>query len=242
MTTLLEHFIPEAGEHLANATAGLLKLERNPSDEGLINEVFRAVHTLKGSSGLFDVPGLTRLVHAGEDLLVDVRAGRLQLDSEIVDLLLDSLDRVSTWVDALARNGKLPDDAESVSVDLARLLRARITSSGAEVTAANTVVAVEGPPRLVGDFPEADRLAAFADSLAGGPPLHVINYQPDEGCFYRGEDPFNLFRQLTGLKAFLPVSTGAPLSLEETDPFRCTRISGRLWPSHAGNWNIYSAM
>ena len=125
-------------------------------------------------------------------------------------------------MDALARHGKLPDDAESVSVDLARLLRARITSSGAEDHAARPIVAVEGPPDWLRDFPEADRLAAFADSLAGGAPLHVISYQPEEGCFYRGEDPFNLFRQLTGLKALLPVSTEAPQSLEETDPFRCT--------------------
>ena len=75
MTTLLERFIPEAREHLETAAAGLLKLERDPSNEGLVNEVFRAVHTLKGSSGLFDVPGLTRLLHAGEDLL---RCGPLE--------------------------------------------------------------------------------------------------------------------------------------------------------------------
>ena len=74
MTTLLERFIPEAREHLEGAAAGLLKLERDASDAGLVNEVFRAVHTLKGASGLFDIPGLTRLVHAGEDLLGAVRS------------------------------------------------------------------------------------------------------------------------------------------------------------------------
>src|SRR4029079_6414948 len=46
MATLLELFIPEAREYLESAAQGLLKLERTPSSESLINEVFRAVHTL----------------------------------------------------------------------------------------------------------------------------------------------------------------------------------------------------
>ena len=85
MTTLLERFIPEAREHLEIAAADLLKLERDPANEGLVNEVFRSVHTLKGASGLFDVPGLTRLLHAGEDLLGAVRSGVLKFDPEMVD-------------------------------------------------------------------------------------------------------------------------------------------------------------
>jgi two-component system chemotaxis sensor kinase CheA len=106
MTTLLERFIPEAREHLEGAAAGLLKLERDASDAGLVNEVFRAVHTLKGASGPFDIPGLTRLVHAGEDLLGAVRSHHFTLDSDMVDALLDALDRVSVWVDELERHGQ----------------------------------------------------------------------------------------------------------------------------------------
>ena len=122
MTTLLERFIPESRDYLESAAAGLLKLERDPADEGLINEVFRAVHTLKGASGLFDIPGLTRLVHAGEDVLGAVREGRLGLDSEMVDLLLGALDHVSNWIDGLERHGCLPADADGVSAGLSKRL------------------------------------------------------------------------------------------------------------------------
>ena len=124
MTTLLERFIPEAREYLESAAQGLLKLERTPSSESLVNEVFRAVHTLKGTSGLFDMPGLTRVVHAGEDLLGAVRSHQLALDSAMVDALLDGLDKVSAWVDELERHSRLPDDAEGISVELSRQLRA----------------------------------------------------------------------------------------------------------------------
>ena len=101
---LLARFIPEARELLQVSASGLLKLERNPTDETAINEVFRAVHTIKGSSGLFDAMALTRLVHAAEDLLGEVRSDALQIDSALVDMLLDSLDQVGQWID---EHGKL---------------------------------------------------------------------------------------------------------------------------------------
>jgi two-component system chemotaxis sensor kinase CheA len=220
MTTLLERFIPEAREHLQGAAAGLLKLERNPSDEALVNEVFRAFHTLKGSSGLFDMPGLTRLVHAGEDLLGAVRSNLLMLNADMVDVLLDALDRVSTWVDDLERHGQLPGDADGVSVDLAKRLRVLLPDSGEATAQAATASAVPRADWLA-ELPEQDRLAAFAETIAGGPPLLSISYAPDAGCFYRGEDPFNLFPQLAGLKALRIYFHEPPLPLVDTDPFHC---------------------
>jgi two-component system, chemotaxis family, sensor kinase CheA len=219
MTTLLERFIPEAREHLESAATGLLKLERNPSDEALVNEVFRAFHTLKGSSGLFDVPGLTRLVHAGEDLLDAARSNQLTLGPDMVDALLDALDRVSTWVDELERRGCLPDDAEGVSADLSQRLRALLPNAAEAMTPDAPVAAAQRADWLA-ELPEADRLIAFAETTAGGAPLLAISYVPDDGCFYRGEDPFNLFPQLAGLKALRVSFRDLPAPLAETDPFR----------------------
>ena len=199
MTTLLERFIPEAREHLEIAAADLLKLERDPANEGLVNEVFRSIHTLKGASGLFDVPGLTRLLHAGEDLLGAVRSGVLKFDPEMVDALLDTLDRVSAWIDELQRHGLLPDDADGVSVGMSRRLRAFLPNVD-DVVNADALAAPASRTEWLAELPEADRLTAFAESLAGGPPLLAVSYVPDDGCFYRGEDPFNLFPQLAGLR------------------------------------------
>jgi two-component system, chemotaxis family, sensor kinase CheA len=219
MTTLLERFIPEAREHLEIAAADLLKLERDPANEGLVNEVFRSVHTLKGASGLFDVPGLTRLLHAGEDLLGAVRSGVLKFDPEMVDALLDTLDRVSAWIDELQRHGVLPDDADGVSVGMSRRLRAFLPNVD-DVVNADALAAPASRTEWLAELPEADRLTAFAESLAGGPALLAVSYVPDDGCFYRGEDPFNLFPQLPGLRS-LQIFRREPLvPLSETDPFR----------------------
>ncbi|MDO9426052.1 MAG: Hpt domain-containing protein, partial [Methylobacterium sp.] len=126
---LLQRFIPEARELLQASAGGLLRLEKNPQDGPAINEVFRAVHTLKGSSGLFDATALTRLVHAAEDLLGAVRAQEIDLDSSLVDMLLDSLDQVGHWIDRLEGDAALPGDADGVASRMAVGLRARLAAT-----------------------------------------------------------------------------------------------------------------
>src|SRR5580693_9417374 len=137
MTTLLERFIPEAREHLEIAAADLLKLERDPANEGM------------------------------------------------VDALLDTLDRVSAWIDELQRHGVLPDDADGVSVGMSRRLRAFLPNVD-EVVNADALAAPASRTEWLAELPEADRLTAFAESLAGGPALLAVSYVPDDGCFYRG--------------------------------------------------------
>ena len=67
MTPLLEQFLSEARDFLQSIGERLLQLEATPGDSALIDELFRLVHTLKGNSGLFDLPELTRVLHAAED-------------------------------------------------------------------------------------------------------------------------------------------------------------------------------
>ena len=64
MNALLAQFVAEGRELLQEAGEDLLALERTPGDLVAINRLFRSVHTLKGSSGLFEVQPLTRILHA----------------------------------------------------------------------------------------------------------------------------------------------------------------------------------
>ena len=121
--SLLESFVGEARELLQNAATALLVLEKQQHDQAAINDVFRSVHTLKGSVGLFDFPALLKLVHAGEDVLSAVRDGQLDLSSALVDLLLDALDQVGAWIDSIATGGALPAGADNVSRDMTAGLR-----------------------------------------------------------------------------------------------------------------------
>src|SRR5689334_9788038 len=123
MNPLLAQFLAEAADLLTQVDEGLLQLEREPGDPELVNEVFRAAHTFKGSSGLFDFPELTRLTHAAEDLLDAVRAGRLDLDSNMTDDLLASFDLIRGWLGHVTEHERLPASAGSDAAGLISKLR-----------------------------------------------------------------------------------------------------------------------
>ncbi|MBX9750576.1 MAG: Hpt domain-containing protein, partial [Roseococcus sp.] len=119
---LLAQFIPEARELLEQAGQSLLAIERQPGDAAAMAALFRAVHTLKGTSGLFEIPPVTQSLHAAEDLLGAAQAGRLALTPELADVLLDTLDQLSRWVEALAREGALGLDAAALAAALVQRL------------------------------------------------------------------------------------------------------------------------
>jgi len=213
---LLARFVEEARDLLKSAAAGLLVLERNPGDPGAINEVFRAVHTLKGSSGLFDAPALTRLVHAGEDLLSAVRVGDFRLDATIVDQLLDSFDQVAVFIDQMADNGRLNGDADRVATHGAGLLRAHL---------GETVVTTAAPDAVLAPVPES-WLAGFDPVLLGAARLRpdavlVLRYMPDAGCFYTGTDPITAIQQVPGILGMV-IAPHAPWAVGDAfDPYHC---------------------
>ena len=217
MNPLLAQFIPEARDLIDRASTGILALETRPQDADVINGVFRAVHTLKGTSGLFEVGPLTRLVHAAEDLLEEARAGGLTLNGEIVDGLLESLDLVTRWIDALEGHERLPDEAEGQSSARSAALRGWL--KGATPAAAQTALAKSSAPGWLADLPEAERLAAFRAARGGA--LTAFAFEPEEDCFFRGDDPLALVRHAPEVLALeiAPNQTLGPL--DTVDPLQC---------------------
>ena len=69
-------------------------LEKDPDDRERLANIFRTVHTVKGTSGFLDFPNLEKVAHVGENLLVPLRDGELQLNNEIVDSLLGMVDAI----------------------------------------------------------------------------------------------------------------------------------------------------
>ena len=90
----LNEFISEAQEIIDTLSKELLLLgeQRDDPDPDLVNRVFRAAHSLKGLSGMFGVRRMSHLSHCAEDLLDDVRMGRVGLDDEVLDLLLEVIE------------------------------------------------------------------------------------------------------------------------------------------------------
>jgi len=106
---IIEFFLVEAGEHIQNLNKGLLSLEKDPSDGAMIDELFRAAHTLKGSAAMMGFQGISDVAHTAEDMLGQFRSGSLPIRKDTLNFLFDSVDAAKLLVDGVA-SGK-PEDA-----------------------------------------------------------------------------------------------------------------------------------
>lgn len=224
MNPLLAQFISESRDLLEQASNGFLALEKNPADQSCIDEIFRAVHTIKGSSGLFEeLATFTSLIHAAEDLLDQIRDGEIKLTRETTDLFLDTLDLVSAWLDSIEDNSWLPAKAERSSERLIAALREKLRASSKSKSIAENKTtkqnAVERAAWLAEFKPEA--LNEADNRAEKGETVFAVLYQPDENCFFSGEDPLNLVKQIPGVFALeiKPREAFAPLA--ELDYYRC---------------------
>ena len=89
---LTKEFIAESQEGLDRMERCLTELETRPDDAGLLGEIFRSVHTIKGTTGFLGFDRLEKLAHAGEHLLGSLRDGRLRVNSELISGLLRLMD------------------------------------------------------------------------------------------------------------------------------------------------------
>jgi two-component system chemotaxis sensor kinase CheA len=213
---LLQHFIVEARELVEHATDDLLALERDPADTVRLDSAFRAVHTLKGSVGLFDFAPMGQALHAGEDLLSAVRAGRAAVDGSVIDVLLECIVQTERWVGAIERTGHLPSEAPEEGRRLAEKLRSRLEHLLSNASPVRSSGETDWAEALLATIPGATSLAE-----AGDAPLVAIRYVPRSDCFFAGDDPMALLRSVPELVA-VRVSNRDPWPpVTEFDPFSC---------------------
>jgi two-component system chemotaxis sensor kinase CheA len=120
-----EEFFSEAQEIIETLSRNLLSLDQSikagVSDPALINEAFRAVHTLKGLAGLFGAARLGALSHRLEDVLDDLRLGRIELAQEVLDVLFGAVDAYTRILQAEKSNSDEELDVEQLFGELERI-------------------------------------------------------------------------------------------------------------------------
>jgi two-component system chemotaxis sensor kinase CheA len=226
VNALQEQFVIEARELVRQATDNLIALERDAASPERIDSVFRAFHTLKGAAGVVELPAMSIMLHAAEDLLAGVRNGTRGLDAEIVDTALACLDQVSRWVDDFEAVRALPSQAGEDGRAMAERLRALLPGRAGQqpgLTAQNSTTKTGG-----GSLPEwvFRLIAAERDAVVSRMPERpfvatAISYEPLAGCFYNGDDPLQLMRQVPGLLAFHIEPREPFVALEGIDPYAC---------------------
>ncbi len=224
MTTLLAQFISESRDLLQQVTDALVRFEAQPADQALLNEIFRVIHTLKGNSGLFEFPQMTRVLHAGEDLLDALRDGKLQYQTAMVDQLLEATDFVVLLVDEIENEGQIAVTRTQTAQQITAALQA-FNPRAAAAQAVETSNAVQHWP--AGSVPLPlwiSRVPLAMRPALDTAQLHWLQYQPEAECFFKGEDPLYLMQQCPGLVWFaVDYHPAQPGVADESlwDPYQC---------------------
>ncbi len=212
MNELLEQFLIEGRDLVAQAAADFAVLSRDPLAAGTIDSAFRAIHTLKGSVGIFPMGPAERVLHAAEEVLERARKGTVPLDGPAVGALTACLDAIDRWIDELERTGSVGDDAEAAgAAAIARL-----------PSLANDGAAARGASQAwIGTV--AERAAHVIASATA--PVVLFRYLPSGDCFFRGEDPLGIALAVPELLALevQPVEQAWP-ELDAIEPFDCISV------------------
>lgn len=118
---LLKDFFDEAYSQIELIEKNLLKLEKNSKDKEAINELFRATHTLKGGSATVQMDEITDFTHLLEDTLDEIREGKIKINSNITDILLNALDIIKNMINFRNRGKKFKKDYSSIINDLKKI-------------------------------------------------------------------------------------------------------------------------
>jgi two-component system chemotaxis sensor kinase CheA len=139
MDDLLREFLTETGESLDRVDAELVRLEQEPGNGEILGNIFRLVHTIKGTCGFLSLPRLEALAHAAEGMMGKFRDG-LPVTTEAVTLVLLTIDRIKSILDAIEATEREPagDDLDLIG-ELHRLTASYPTLSTAQASRAETV-------------------------------------------------------------------------------------------------------
>ncbi|MGO9958769.1 MAG: chemotaxis protein CheA [Solirubrobacteraceae bacterium] len=221
MSELLDQFLEEGGELLDDAVNGLLEVERRPDDPELLNAVFRAAHTFKGASGLFDFAPLTHVVHAAEDVLDAVRHGQLSPDGAVVDAAMGAFDLARVWLEAIARDGGLPNGAAAEAQRGAATLRQLLGTPDVKVASLATAAGPQATPVWAADALRELGPRVALELLGDRETVVALRYTPAGEAFFRGDDPLAVVRSL-GATVALQIGRDGPWPpIADLDEYDC---------------------
>ena len=187
-------FSEEADQLLLEMEEALLSLESSPDDKETINCLFRAMHTIKGSSGLFGFTAIVSFTHEAESVLDKVRNGERAIDDDLISVLLDCKDHATRLIQhcLTGNDAALPPELAAEDQRLIKLLTGRQTAAVQLPAADEPKLATEVRGELSVD-----------DSW-----LISLDFQQD--AFRNGMDPLSFIRYLKTLGEIKQIITVVP--------------------------------
>ena len=217
MDDALQAFIVESGELMEQIETGLLACTQGEPDPDTINLIFRAAHTLKGSSGLFGLDGIVAFVHGMETVLDRVRQGTVQLNPELMTVLLNCKDHVAVLMQSV--NNGPPGPAFDSGDQSGAHLQEQLRELGGDFTSKG------GAAKPAAQAAEAPATAVAAAGAGVTPADHWhLSLRFGQDVLAAGMDPMSFLRYLAGfgtVVGVMLVTERFPEDAEAMNPEHC---------------------
>lgn len=195
----LEIFIDESKEHLQSLSDELMVLEKEPENQDTINEIFRAAHSLKGMAGTMGYKRMQNLTHNMENVLSEIRNGKMKVSGGLVDILFQCLDALENYVANIQNSSdEGTDDNESIVKELNAVLAGATPKDAVDES---TSAKEEKTPEEAGyksltlaDFEKN----AVNEAIGKGMNVYSITVSVEPSCILKAARAFLVFKGLEG--------------------------------------------
>ena len=196
----LEIFLDETKEHLQNLNTQILELESDPENMDVINEIFRAAHSLKGMAGTMGYKRMQNLTHDMENVFSEVRNGNIKVKPEMIDVLfqcLDALEEYNNNIQETADEGT--NDNEPLIKQLNAIMKGEKAEKAPEAqpTAAEAPkeeAAVEGAEKWNDIALDDTQIRVIKEASKQGKNVYGLNVVVQETCILKAARAFLVFK------------------------------------------------
>ncbi|MBU8913961.1 MAG: chemotaxis protein CheA [Spirochaetales bacterium] len=212
--SLMNSFLQEMNEHLENIEEKIVRLERS-NDAGLVDEIFRSMHTIKGTSGFFGFQFVTKVSHETESLLEDLRSGEIEMSPAVADLLLAAADHLKGLAGDISKECArhdpqsvpftITEPTRDISEFMSRIVEAR-GGSGLAATGAGQPVPSSGPNELVSQE-MVDSFKVETDDLLSQAESQLLQLENSPGNLDLIDHTFRCVHTIKGNAGFLGYAT-----------------------------------
>lgn len=130
MDDIIKEFLEESAESLEKLDQRFIELEKNPEDTGLLNDIFRSIHTIKGAAGFLGFEQMVELTHLTENILDKLRKGEMEINPFIMDAILESVDMIKVLLNNIKLKKDKKEDLGSIVTLLTNILEGRTGDGG----------------------------------------------------------------------------------------------------------------
>lgn len=196
MSQYLQIFIEESNDNLQRLNEHLLNLEHTPDDIQILNEIFRVAHTLKGMAGTMGFVKMQKLTHNIENVLSEIRNGKIHVNSDMLDILFQCLDALENYVDEIVRTS---NEGEQEYANLVEQLENIVQNKKTEVaTVAATKDIGEKENTSSMRLPEA-QYHVMKEAVKEGLNVYEIKILLSNACVLKSARAFVIFKDLESL-------------------------------------------